>query len=389
MLIMQKVLVGVLVYWCISAGLASAQTSGNRLIGLSRFSPTERFSISAEALVWWMKDSPASPPLVSTGVLGQPGTAVLLGGENLHTHVHPGLRLTAGYWVTEQWGVEASGFYLPSRSTSQGVSSSGQIGSQDLAIPFFDVTLPGENVTNLSAAGRFSGQASAELHSRLFGAELDGVVPLTSTRTWHVDLLGGLRYLHLRETFTFTTSSPNIAPQPPDVFQTQDRFDTINNFYGGQAGVRARYGRGPWTFSGTVKFALGAMVQSVDINGFLLTNDFNGLGAPQLFPGGYFAQPTNIGHSTRTVVAVVPEVGLNIGYEVIRGMHLFLGYTFLYTNNVARPGKHIDRGLNPTQNASFAGEPPTPLVGPARPTLTFQGADFWTQGLNVGAVFRF
>jgi len=86
---------------------------------------------------------------------------------------------------------------------------------------------------------------------------------------------------------------------------------------------------------------------------------------------------------------VVPEVGLNIGYEVIRGMHLVLGYTLLYTNNVARPGKHIDRGLNPTQNPSFTGITPTPLVGPARPALTFRGADFWAQGFNMGLVFRF
>jgi len=86
---------------------------------------------------------------------------------------------------------------------------------------------------------------------------------------------------------------------------------------------------------------------------------------------------------------VVPEVGLNIGYEVIRGMHLVLGYTLLYTNNVARPGKHIDRGLNPTQNPSFTGTTPTPLVGPARPALTFRGADFWAQGFNMGLVFRF
>jgi len=346
-------------------------------------------SINAEALVWWMKDSPAPPPLVSTGVLGQPGTTVLVGGEDLNPQVHPGLRVTAGYWVTERWSLEASGFYLPPRSTSQRVRSPGQIGSQDLVIPFFDVTLPGENVTNLSSAGRFSGEATAILRSRLLGAELDGVVHLAPARAWQVDVLGGMRYVYLRETFKFITSSPNVPPQTLDVFQTLDRFDTINNFYGGQGGVRARYGRGALTVSGTVKFALGAIVQSVDINGSLRTNDFNGFGTPQAFPGGYFAQPTNISNNTRTVVAVVPEVGLNIGYEVIRGMNLVLGYTFLYTNDVVRPGNHIDRGLNPTQNASFGGTPPTPLVGVARPAFAFHSTDFWVQGLNMGVVLRF
>jgi len=385
---MQKALI-VLTCWCISVSVAAAQTSGYGSAPPPRSSAAERLSINAEALVWWMKDSPAPPPLVSTGVLGQPGTTVLVGGEDLNPQVHPGLRVTAGYWVTERWGLEASGFYLPPRSTSQRVRSPGQIGSQDLVIPFFDVTLPGENVTNLSSAGRFSGQATAVLRSRLLGAELDGVVHLAPTRAWQVDLLGGMRYVYLRETFKFTTSSPNVPPQTLDVFQTRDRFDTINNFYGGQGGVRARYGRGALTVSGTVKFALGAMVQSVDVNGFLRTNDFNGFGTPQVFPGGYFAQPTNISNNTRTVVAVVPEVGLNIGYEVIRGMNLVLGYTFLYTNDVVRPGDHIDRGLNPTQNASFGSTPPTPLVGAARPAFAFPSTDFWVQGLNMGVVLRF
>lgn len=154
-------------------------------------------------------------------------------------------------------------------------------------------------------------------------------------------------------------------------------------------GVRTRYGWGSWTFSGTFKFALGALAQSVDIDGFLLTNDFNGFGEPQKFPGGYFAQPTNIGNHSRTVFAVVPEIGLNVGYKVTNWIILLLGYTFLFTNNVVRPGDQIDRGINPTQNASFGGAPPTPLVGPARPAFTYQESDFWAQGLNVGVAFRF
>jgi hypothetical protein len=386
---MKMTVVGVLACVFIAVNVPLAQAGDAPSTSPPRSLEPDSFSIGAEALLWWMKDSSAPPPLVSTGILGQPGTTVLLGGEDLNTHEHPGLRVTAGYWGGERWGLEASGFYLPSRSVSHGVSSSGAIGSQDLSIPFVDVTLPGESITGLSVAGRFSGEAREELSARLLGAELHGAVNLAVTAASRVDLLGGFRYVNLRENFAFTTSSPNVAPRPPDVFQTKDRFETTNNFYGGQVGVRARSGWGSWKFNGTAKLALGAMVQSVDIDGFVLTNDFNGFGEPQKFAGGYFAQPTNIGTHTRTAFAVIPEVGLNAGYDVTHALTFFLGYTFLYTNTVVRPGDQIDRGINPTQNASFGGTPPTPLVGPARPAFQPHGSSFWAQGLNAGVALRF
>src|SRR5262249_59497694 len=56
-----------------------------------------RFRASAEALVWWMKDSPAPVPLVTDGLLDNSRTNVLLGGHNLDTNPDPGLRVTLGY----------------------------------------------------------------------------------------------------------------------------------------------------------------------------------------------------------------------------------------------------------------------------------------------------
>lgn len=200
---MKKAIVGSLVCLFISAAVSWAQTSD-----------AEPFSLSAEFLLGWIKDSAAPPPLVSTGILGQPGTKVLLGGEDLNTHEHPGLRVTAGYWVREKWGIEASTFYLPSLSISRSVSSSGGMGSHDLFIPFFDVTLPGESVTGLSSAGQFSGQATEELSTRLLGAELNGALNLASSAAWRLDLLGGFRYLDSTRRFpsrrTARTSPPGL-----------------------------------------------------------------------------------------------------------------------------------------------------------------------------------
>jgi len=386
---MRKAIVSALTSLLISAGVASGQTASAPSAPSTAPSEVGRLSISAEALLWWFKGSPTPVPLVSNGLLDVAGTKVLLGGKDLDTNPNSGFRVTVGYSLTDRWGAEGSVFYLLDRSTSRTANSSGQIGSQDLLIPFFDVTLPGENTTFLSSQGQFAGRAKEELSNSFLGAELNGTMKLLWASPWRVDLLGGFRYLNLRETYTFTTSSPNVAPEPADVFQTKDEFDATNNFYGAQLGVRARYDRGSWFASSAVKFALGAMTQSVDVDGFLETNDFNDFGPVQRFAGGYFAQPTNIGSHSRSVFAVVPEVGLNIGYRITEWVSVFAGYTFLYTNNVVRPAQQIDRNINPTQSASFGGTPPTPLQGPARPSFKFSGTDFWAQGMNVGLLFRY
>lgn len=368
-----------------ATGSAVAQTPS----GGAATQEVGRFSLSAEALVWWLKDASAPTPLVSTGLLGASGTSVLLGGKDLDTSPNPGFRLTVGYSLTEKWGVEGGVFYVPTRSTTRTVSSSGQVGSQDLIIPYYDVTIPGQSLTFLSLAGQFSGTATEEYSTNLLGAELNGTAKLLASGPWRVEALGGFRYLRLYESYTFTTSSPNIPPRAVDVFNTSDEFDTTNNFYGAQVGARGRFDWRGWFASGGVKFAMGAMVQSVDISGSLVTNGFTNFGPTQTYPGGYFAQPTNIGTWTRTVFAVVPEVGLNIGYQITPWASVVVGYTFLYTNNVARAPQQVNGNINPTGRPALTGSPPSASTGPAEPSFKFNSTDFWAQGINVGLALRF
>lgn len=346
---------------------------------------------SVEYLLWWMKDSPAAPPLVSTGRIGDPGVSVLLGGDDIDTDEHHGGRFTLGVWLTQarDLGLEASYFVLPETIAKHEVGSSGEPGSQDLLIPFFDVTLPGENTTFLSQAGLFAGTARETLSSSLDGGDLSLVRQIVASPAWRLDFLGGFRYLSLDERFTFSTSSPQIPPQPADVFKTKDTFDTDNAFYGGQLGLRSEHHGDRFFVKVAIKVGLGAMRQSVGIRGSLVTNDFNGLGDPQTFPGGYFAQPTNIGNHSRDVFAVVPEGSVTVGLHLNAWASIFAGYTFLYASDVVRPGDQIDRSINPTQNPSFTGVVPSPLVGPARPAFSFQNSDFWAQGVSFGVALRY
>ncbi len=377
---MRNVIVAALASLVLFGGAASAQT-GSVAAG--------PFSVSAEALLWWFKSSPTPVPLVTDGGLIESETKVLLGGGERDTNPNPGFRVTAGYAPNERWGLEGSVLYIPTRSTSRSVASSGVSGSTDLLIPYFDVTQNQETVTELSLAPIYRGSAREELSNSLLGAEVNGTWALASGQPWQVSLLGGFRWLRLRETYTITTSSPFIPPQPVDIWNTTDKFDAFNNFYGAQIGAKARYDWGRWFANGTVKVGVGAMVQTVEISGSLVTNDFTNFGPTQTFPGGYFALPTNIGTHTRTVFGVVPEVGLNVGYQITPGMSVFVGYTMLYANNVVRPGNQINRNINTTQSVSWVGEPPATLQGPAQPSFKFNTSDFWAQGINVGLGFRF
>lgn len=82
-----------------TATLAAAQTDADG----------PRFSTSAEYLLWWTKHSPAPPPLLSTGRLGDADFSVVLGGRDYDTSPYQGARFTVGYRLTADWALEGIG----------------------------------------------------------------------------------------------------------------------------------------------------------------------------------------------------------------------------------------------------------------------------------------
>jgi hypothetical protein len=347
------------------------------------------FTLGAEALYWSFNDSPMPVPLVTNGAVGQSSTETYLGGKGLDTGNDPGLRLSGAYVLSSESGIEANVFHIPSRSTRAGVASSGETGSTNLVIPYVDAATGVESFTEISFAPLYRGEASEKLSNDLLGAEINGTRAMAPLGAWHTDLLGGIRYLRLRETYTLNISSPYIPPFPQDIWNTTEEFDASNHFYGAQAGVRARYEHGAFFANGTAKLALGAMAQSVDISGSLTTNDFNDFGATQTFFGGYFALPSNIGNYSRTRFAAMSELGLNLGYQVTRSLAILVDYNFVHVNNVVRPGNQISRTINPTQSTSYTEDPQAQLDGPAMPAFKYKDSGFRSQGISVGVAIRF
>jgi Putative beta barrel porin-7 (BBP7) len=165
------------------------------------------------------------------------------------------------------------------------------------------------------------------------------------------------------------------------VIAANDQFATSNFFHGLDLGLTGDVHHGPWTFIWSAKLALGATIADVDING-ASTATVPGA-APVATAGGLYALPTNIGSFSSTRFAVSPELTAQLGYDISPNVRVFAGYSLLYWTGLVRPGGTIDTTINPTQ---LGGQP---LAGPARPMPQSNTTDYWAQGLNLGAKYKF
>jgi hypothetical protein len=112
-------------------------------------------------------------------------------------------------------------------------------------------------------------------------------------------------------------------------------------------------------------------------------------GGMGMFPGGLLALPgANIGTFERDRFAVLPEVGLKLGYHVTPNLRLAVGYNFLYLSHAVRPGDQIDTGLDVTRIPNFPvpGARPLPVV---RPTVPFNDTGVFIQGINFSLQWSF
>jgi hypothetical protein len=347
----------------------------------------------AEYLLWWIKSGP-TPPLVTTGpassfgVLGQPGTQILF-GHALDYGGSSGGRFSTGLWFCDcqTLGLDASVFFLGASSVNF-LAASDSMGSPVLSRPFTGAITGQQTVEQVAFPAEQAGSVSVHSASRLLGAETNlrwNPCCLQGTGccggTWRVGLLAGFRYLRLKEDLGITEDFTDLGAIVTR-HQLTDSFDTRNNFYGGQLGAILEMKRGCWSLDLRAKVALGTTNQRVNISGSELDTSLN-TGQQVSFNSGLLALPSNIGSFSRNVFSVVPEVGLNLGYQVCPNLRVFVGYNFIYWNNVARPGGQIDTVLNTTQQSGGT------LVGPARPAFAFHNTDFAAHGVNFGLELRY
>lgn len=351
--------------------------------------PAHRLWFRAEYLLWWIKDAD-TPPLVTTGpatvarpgALDSPGTVVLFGGANIDANVRNGGRFLLGWWADEEHslGLEAGYVFLGSRAI---VFSGASAPTSVLARPFFDVVNNRGDSSLVGYPGLVSGTVDIRAVTFFDGVELNGVWTLAQGERGHVRALVGLRYLNLEEDL-HVVERANVAAGAPrfagSTLAVTDIFDTQNYFVGAQVGLKAELRRKRWFLDVAAKVALGDTHQIVRTSGSTRLNN-----AP-FADAGLIVLASNTARVSSNGFAVVPEVGVNFGYQLAEFCRAFVGYSLIYWSEVARPGDQVDLSLNPNlipTSATFG------AGGPQRPTLSLQSTDFWAQGVSFGVEFRY
>ncbi len=362
---------------------------------LAPFNPLRpRLYASGEYLLWWLQGQ-ATPVLATTsapsdfGVLGAPTTQILFGGNQINgDSPFSGGRFTLGYWLgcNQSKALEITGFFLGTRSA--GFSTNSSL-NPVIGRPFVEAN-NGEPTAQLTSLPNVSaGTLTIAAPTSLWGLAGNLRCLLCCGCNYRITALAGFRNINLDESLTVTENVLGLptAPQPftNQTITVTDRFATQNHFYGGNLGADAIWYWGRFSIDVRGQAALGDTVQMLDISG--AQRFVSPAGVVQNFTGGLLALPSNIGHFSHNVFSVVPEVGVNLGYQILPNLRAYVGYNFLYWSNVIRPGTSINPVLDVTQIPNFPLHPePAPLPG-LHPAPAFHEVGLWAQGLTFGFQF--
>ncbi len=353
----------------------------------------DRIWFRSEFLGWWTKGfavpalvttSPAGTDISVAGILGQPGTSVLLGNEDLRGGFQPGERFVLGTWFghTQTWGIEASYLQLNPQSN---VFQFNDGNTPIIARPFFNSESNIEDAQTVNFPGQQSGTLTAAVSSQLQAAEVLIRKNLTRRGNVTINLTAGYRYQQLDDNLSIGDAlsfSGSQAALPAGSILTQsDVSDTRNVFQGGEVGLTTFIQLERFSIDTSLKAGVGETFSQVTILGATTTN-IPGQGISNQV-GGFLALPSNMGVFDSQRLSIVPELALTLGWDFTPQLRGTIGYDLLYWPGVARPGDQIDLNLDPRQF------PPPTVTTATRPQFVLHTSDYWAQGLNLGLDFRF
>jgi Putative beta barrel porin-7 (BBP7) len=355
---------------------------------------------NVEYLSFWMKGN-GLPPLVTTsptgtpqadaGVLGEPNTRILFGGDRAVDGQRNGGRITVGgWWIGDVLGIEGNYWALGRETTSfRAVSDfSNGVASTDpiLARPFTNAALadlPDSLIVAFPAfnppvglpqnvSGRINASETSEVQSA--GLGLRHLLSIDLVRDHRLFVVGGYRFFRLDEDLGIaSTLQPMAADVLPGAFiNTSDLFATTNQFHGGDVGLMSDLRRGIWILQTQARVAMGNMRETVIIDG--QTTVFDGVNTAYA-QRGLLAQPNIIGFHHHDQFVVIPELDMKLGLQLTPCLRATAGYNFTYVSRVVRPGNEVDLVIDPVTH--------TRPAAPVRPT------DLWIQGITAGLEFRF
>ncbi|MEN6451227.1 MAG: BBP7 family outer membrane beta-barrel protein [Thermoguttaceae bacterium] len=382
------------------------------LCGAACASPPGSVWLRADYLMWFtsgvrlpplVTTSVGTPPVNEAGVLGLSTTRILYGDSTALNDGRSGVRTTIGTWIDRchRWGVEIDYFTLGERSNGFSADSTT---TPILTRPFFNVQTGVQASELVGYPGVSSGPVTVDVKDYFQSAgailtynlgccsgcetcdpcedECVSCVPMTFGR--RTDLIAGFRYYTLSDALTVhetPTLLQSVAPHSEiATFDIHDNFRAKNDFYGTELGLRTQLYRGRWSLDILTKLAIGNTHSAVNING---TTDMTANGKTSNFTEGILAGSTNSGVFERDEFTVIPELTLELGYQVNCHWRAYVGYDLLYWGNISRAAEQVDLNLDPR---NF---PPSDTAGLPFPAFAGRTSAFWAQGVNIGTEFRF
>lgn len=387
----------------------------------------------ADVMFGWLSGYD-TPPLLARNPVGtaidyvgdvtSPETRVIFGGNNIGDDVRIGGRLFGGYWFDDcrKWGVQADVFGIGNDNEDIDIYSDGD---PILSRPFYntDPAYDAADAQVLALGGVASGQFTASSSSRLFsvapalrfnicccggaaacapqcydpcdpcaqgyasGASGCGIggggcgfgscgQGATASR---VDLIAGYRFLQLREGFSTREILYPTGPgyTPGTSFTLLDDIDTKNDFHAFELGANWQLQRGRllWDFGWSAAF--GELTRRYTLNG--RTQIYAPSGLNETVAGGFLVPPENIGSFESSKFTVMPQARIGLGYCIARNIRLHADYSFLYLDNVFRPGALM---ADEFDGRFLGAEPADGVVGSAN--VDYDTEDVMLHALSIG-----
>src|SRR5262249_25302456 len=149
----------------------------------------------------------------------------------------------------------------------------------NLAEDIFQASIPPGNANGV---GPFAGGVTLTSNIRLWGAEANAILGTSGSGGLRLQTLAGFRYLDLAESLNLQLTSTALDGSSvffegnqfgsPASILTLDSFQTRNQIYAGQVGVRGEYNLGGLVVSTTAKFAVGNNHESITVMGLSTLN---------------------------------------------------------------------------------------------------------------------
>jgi hypothetical protein len=361
---------------CDAAGCDSCGPCGPLPIGAML---NDQWFGSAEWMLWVRRGSEF--PVLAVDPTGDPDVTLFGGADRYGEEGVSGGRFTLGLWLDPRHRQSLVGrFWGAGRETYGANFASANFDA--VSIPINDpVTGPDTfDIINNAPAGA-NEFLNIELESEAYGADVSLRQVLRRGLGGRIEFLYGYQFFRLNEELAMHSRAV-LAPGAGNTTDlVTDQFDIANEFHGGQLGIHLDYREGRWMFDGLFKLGLGNVRRSANLSFRGTRTDNNNPANSTPIDAGYLVNDANAGGGSTDSFAVMPEIGLQLGYRLNRYTDFTIGYSYLAVTDVLQAANTVSTTVDTTFNL--------PNDPPAAPVRSFTHDDYWLHGLNLGVRFNY